>query len=144
LYGAALEPWFRDQPRWFRLLAPAYIQDQTYLSTVERPAYRGAQFRRYWWWLGSTLLVVWTGSVVLGMTVGPLLPDLPHLGLVGTALFVAMLTPRLVTRPDVAAAGGAGLAALVVQAVAPELAILAGTAVGVVCAVLTRSAARAS
>jgi hypothetical protein len=95
LYGAALEPWFRGHRLWFRLLGPQFILDQTYLAAIGRMAYRADEFRRYWGWLGTLLLLVWTGSVVLGLLAGPLLPPLPHLALVGTALFVAMLVPEL-------------------------------------------------
>jgi predicted branched-subunit amino acid permease len=136
LYGAALEPWFRDQPRWFRLLAPHFIQDQTYLSTIERPDLRGREFRRYWTWAGLTLLVVWTGSVVAGLALGPILPPLPHLALVGTALFVAMLVPKLVDAGAVTAALVAGGSALVVARIVPELGILGGTAAGVLAALV--------
>jgi predicted branched-subunit amino acid permease len=134
LYGAALEPFFRDQPLWFRLLAPQFIQDQTYLSAIGRPDPGPHAFRRYWAWLGGALLVVWTGSVVLGLLAGPLLPPLPHLALVGAALFIAMLTPRLVDRTTVAAAGISAGIALVVVHLVPALGILAGTAAGVVAA----------
>jgi branched chain amino acid efflux pump len=136
LYGAALEPWFRDQPGWFRLVAPHFIQDQTYLSSIGRTGLRGAAFRRYWTWLGLLLLLVWTGSVVAGLLLGPVLPPLPHLALVGTALFVAMLVPKLVDRTSVVAAATAAAAALLVVQLLPELGILGGTAAGVVGALL--------
>jgi predicted branched-subunit amino acid permease len=133
LYGTALEPWFRGQPRWFRLLGPQFLIDQTYLSAVERPAYRGAPaFRRYWLWLGLTLLAVWMSSVGAGIAFAPLVPDMPHLVLVGTGLFVALLVPRLVDRASWASAAGGAGGALAVSAVAPGLAILAGALVGVV------------
>lgn len=136
LYGAALEPWFRDQPWWFRLLAPHFIQDQTYLSAVERTQVRGADFRRYWGWAGGLLLVVWTGSVAAGLALGPVLPPLPHLALVGTALFVAMLVPKLDERTNRTAAVAAAAGALVAAHVVPELGILGGTATGVAAAMV--------
>jgi predicted branched-subunit amino acid permease len=142
LYGAALEPWFRDQPLWFRLLAPHFIQDQTYLSTIGRTEVRGSAFRRYWTWLGLLLLVVWTGSVVAGLLLGPVLPPLPHLALVGTALFVAMLVPKLVDRTSVVAAVAAAAAALGVVGVLPELGILGGTAAGVATALVVEGRVR--
>ncbi len=77
LYGAALEPWFRDQPLWFRVLGPQFVLDQTYLSAVERPGYRGASFRRYWFWLGTSILAAWIIAVAAGMALAPLLPGLP-------------------------------------------------------------------
>jgi predicted branched-subunit amino acid permease len=136
LYGAVLAPRFRDQPRWFRYLAPAFIQDQTFLSAACRPAYAGASFRRYWWWLALSILAVWTGSVLGSVLAGRWLPDLPHLVLMGTALFVAMLVPRLTDRRSVSTALTAGAAALAVHVVAPTFAILGGTLAGLSLAVV--------
>jgi predicted branched-subunit amino acid permease len=141
LYGAALEPRFRHQPLWFRLIGPQFIQDQTYLSASVRD-FTPADFRRYWAWLGGVLLTVWTGSVALGILAAPLLPPLPHLGLVGATLFVAMLVPRLVDRTSVVAAGVATAAALGVVQVLPNLGILGGTTAGVLAAVLTGRSSR--
>jgi predicted branched-subunit amino acid permease len=142
LYGAALEPWFRDQPSWFRVLGAQLIQDQTYLSASTRTSYSPAEFRRYWGWLGGVLLAVWTGSVAVGLLAAPLLPPLPHLGLVGATLFVAMLVPRLVDPTSVTAAATAAATALVVTRAMPNLGILAGTAVGVAAALCVRRWAR--
>jgi predicted branched-subunit amino acid permease len=139
LYGAALAPRFAGQPLWFRLLAPQFIQDQTYLSAMDRPHWTGAVFRRYWGWLGGTLLVTWTASVLLGVLAGPLLPPLPHLSLVGTALFVAMLVPKLVDRTTVLTAVAAGATAVLVGQLLPALGILAGTAAGLLVALAADS-----
>jgi predicted branched-subunit amino acid permease len=135
LYGAVLAPRFREHPRWFRLLAPGLIQDQTFLSATGRPEYVGAEFRRYWWWLGLSGLAVWTGSVVAAVVAGPMLPELPHLVLMGTALFVAMLVPRLVDRRTLTIAMVAGVTALALHQVAPSMAILGGTMAGLALAV---------
>jgi predicted branched-subunit amino acid permease len=138
LYGAALADRFGDQPRWFRWLGPTTLLDQTYLSALNRPAYQGAEFRRYWGWLGLDLLVVWLVAVAVGVAAGPLLPDLPHLVLVGAAMFLAMLVPRLVDRPSLAAAlAGAAVSALAAFAL-PGVAVLAGTVAGVAAAVVAR------
>lgn len=131
LYGAALEPWFRNQPLWFKLLGPQFIQDQTYLSAINRKTYDDAAFRRYWAWLGGSLLVVWTGSVVAGVLLAPWLPSLPHLALVGTALFIAMLVPRLLTRRAWLSAVASGATAWGMSHVLPQLAIITGAAIGV-------------
>jgi predicted branched-subunit amino acid permease len=142
LYAAALEPWFRAQPLWFRLLAPHFIVDQTYLSATDRPEIQGAEFRRYWALLGGLLLVVWTSSVVIGLTLGPVLPPMPHLALIGAALFVAMLVTKLTDRTTVAAAVTAAAAALVVQHLLPQLAILGGSAAGALAALLHEESGR--
>ena len=138
LYGAALEDRFRGQPPWFRWLGPAFLLDQTYLSALSRPAYLGAEFRRYWGWLGLDLLVTWLAAVAVGVAAGPMLPDLPHLVLVGAAMFLAMLVPRLVDRPSVAAAVVGGVVSAFAAFVVPGVAVLAGTVAGVAAAVVTR------
>ena len=138
LYGAALEGRFRRQPGWFRWLGPVFLLDQTYLCAVARPEHRGAVFRRYWGWMGVSLLAVWLASVGSGLAVAPLLPDLPHLVLVGAAMFLAMLVPRLVDRPSVAAALVGGSVAALAAVVAPALAVLTGTIAGVLAAVFTQ------
>jgi predicted branched-subunit amino acid permease len=135
LYGAVLAPRFGEQPRWFRVLGPALIQDQTFLSAMGRPQHGGAEFRRYWWCLGLSGLAVWTGAVLAAVLAGPMLPALPHLVLMGTALFVAMLVPRLVDRRTIAIAAAAGATALGFHEIAPSMAILGGTAAGLVVAV---------
>jgi predicted branched-subunit amino acid permease len=134
LYGAALEGAFRDQPRWFRLLAPHFIIDQTYLAVTARDPLAGRDFRRYWGWLGGSLLVMWTSAVAFGVLAGPWLPPLPHLALVGTGLFVGMLAMRLRDPRSVVAAVGAAGCALVAHHVVPQLGILVGAVGGVVLA----------
>jgi predicted branched-subunit amino acid permease len=133
LYGAALEPLFRRQSLRFRLLAAHFVIDQTYGATTARAELlqRPEAFRRYWLRLGFGLLVGWTAAVALGVLVGPALPRLPHLGLVGYALFVAMLRPRLVSRPGLAAAGAAVATALAIVPFAPRLAVLLGAVAGI-------------
>src|SRR6476646_6712171 len=90
LYSAALGERFRRQPRLFRWLAPHLIIDQTYLMASGRPTLSDAEFRRYWRWLGGTVLVIWFSSVATGIAIGPVMPKLPHLTLVATALFIGM------------------------------------------------------
>lgn len=136
LYGAALAPRFAGGPGWFRLLGPQFLLDQTYLAAHSRPELAPAEFRRYWGWLGWTLLFVWVAAVLLGLLADPLLPPLPHLGLVGAALFVAMLVPKLTDRPSVVAALVGGAVAVVTSRIVPELGILAGTLTGVLAATL--------
>jgi predicted branched-subunit amino acid permease len=130
LYSAALGPRFREHPRLFRWLAPHLIIDQTYLMATTRPSLRGADFRCYWRWLGGTVLLVWTSSVALGIAAAPLLPKLPHLGLMATALFVGMLVPRLTSRPAVVAAAVGGLVAAGASLIIPSLGIIAGALAG--------------
>ncbi|WP_222271853.1 AzlC family ABC transporter permease [Modestobacter marinus] len=134
LYSAALGHRFRAQPALFRWLAPHFIIDQTYLMADSHPELAGRDFRRYWTWLGGTVLVVWTGSIALGVVLAPMLPPLPHLTLVGTAMFLGLLVPRLVDRPAVVAAVVGGGVAAAVSWVLPAAGIVAGAVAGVAAA----------
>jgi predicted branched-subunit amino acid permease len=131
LYSAALAPFFRDQPRWFRWLTVQFVVDQTYLAAIGRAGGSAAWFRRYWLALGTLLLAVWVLALGAGTLVGPMLPPLPHLGLVGTALFACLLVPRLVSRPAVAAAGAGASVAVLATWLAPGQGVLLGAAAGV-------------
>ena len=69
------------------------------------------------------------------MLVAPIMPPLPHLTLVGTALFLGLLVPRLTDRPalSVAALVGGTVAALT-SLVLPAAGIVTGALAGVVAA----------
>jgi branched chain amino acid efflux pump len=138
LYSAALGERFAGQPRLFRWLAPHLMIDQTFLMAQSRPELTDRAFRRYWVWLGALVLVVWCASVAAGELLAPVLPPLPHLTLVCTAMFLGLLLPRLGTRPAMTAAlTGFGTAALV-GSLAPELGIVAGALCGVAAAMTRR------
>ena len=130
LYGAALAPRFAGQPRWFRVLAPHFIIDQTYLSASAHPEHRSRDFRAYWLALGGAVMAVWSAAVGLGVLLGPRLPTLPHLALAGTAMFVGILVPRVKDRASVAAAVVGGLVAALVAQTAPTAGVIAGTVAG--------------
>jgi predicted branched-subunit amino acid permease len=131
LYSASLSPRFRGQPAWFRWLAPHFVIDQTYLLSNARPDLDPRRFRRYWGCLGSFVLLVWSSSIAGGLLAGPVLPAMPHLAFVGTAMFLGMLMPRLTNRPAVAAAVVGGLVAAAAGFARPELGIVCGAIAGV-------------
>lgn len=114
LYGAALQPRFRDQPGWFRWLAPHVLVDQTYLLASRRPELADpARFRRYWCTAGAAFAVAWLGSHLVGVTLADVLPEHSALDIAAPALFVAVLVPQLRgIAPAVAAAVAAGVTVL--------------------------------
>jgi predicted branched-subunit amino acid permease len=132
LYSAAIQPRFREQPRWFRWLGPALLIDQTYLMVVARDDLDDpVRFRRYWSCAGGLLLGCWVTTVGLGSVLGPLLPAGLPLDAAAVAVLAGMLVPRLKAWRVAAVA----LAALVVAAVVPGgigllVGIVAGVAVG--------------
>jgi predicted branched-subunit amino acid permease len=138
LYSAALGERFAGQPSLFRWLAPHLMIDQTFLMAQGRPQLTGQAFRCYWLWLGGLVLVVWCSSVTAGELLAPVLPPMPHLTLVCTAMFLGLLLPRLRSRPAVTAALTGFAAAAVVSQLVPELGIAAGAVCGVTAAMSRR------
>lgn len=139
LYSAALGERFTGQPRLFRWLAPHLMIDQTFLMAQGRAELTGRAFRRYWVWLGALVLVVWCSSVAAGELLAPVLPPLPHLTLVCTAMFIGLLLPRLGARPALTAALTGFAAAALVSSLVPELGIVTGAVCGVAAAMARRT-----
>jgi predicted branched-subunit amino acid permease len=140
IYAAALQPRFRDQPTWFRWLAPQVLIDQTYAIATARPDLSGARFRRYWITAGIAFAVVWLGSHGVGLLLGPLLPEHSPLEIAAPAVFVGLLAPQLVRRPALAAAVTAGLVAAAASAfpvLPPGSGLVLGSVAGLVAGTLT-------
>jgi predicted branched-subunit amino acid permease len=144
LYSASLAPRFHGQPRWFRLVGPHFITDQTYLSAEGRPEHQGSFFRSYWLCVGCGVGAVWSAAVGFGLSLGPHLPTLPHLSLASTALFVGMLMPRMREKTGRVAALVAGVVAPLAALATPNLGVLVGTAAGISAGLAARKRDRAS
>lgn len=143
LYAAVLEPHFREQPRWFRWLAPHFLVDPTFALVTARGPMRSAElFRRYWLSMGGLFVLAWTGLVALGAEVGPALAAIgPVLAFAPVAVFLPLLMPRLTNPTGWAAALGAGSVTAVASATGALPAgtpVLLGAVVGVLAAVLVQ------
>jgi predicted branched-subunit amino acid permease len=101
MYAAALEPRFRNQPRWFRWLGPHFLVDQTFaLATARADLDDPVRFRRYWLAMGGQLALAWAGLIGAGMAAGPAVAVAgPALLFTPAALFISLLVPRLTGRP---------------------------------------------
>jgi predicted branched-subunit amino acid permease len=138
VYGASLQPRFRDQPGWFRWLAPHFVIDQTYAIVSRRDDLGSPErFRAYWLAAGGTLGVGWLSTITAGIVLGPVLPDLAALEFAVPAVFLALLVPQLRTvdarRPAAVAAVGAVAAAPLPHGVG----LLAGVVAGFLPALLS-------
>lgn len=138
LYAAALEPSFRDQPRWFRWVAPHFIVDPTYaLATGRSDLADPGRFRRYWLTVGSGLAVTWVGLTVLGAVLAPVVPASTALDVAAPAMFLSMLVPQLRARPGRSAAAVGGVTAAAASPLPDGLGLLCGITAGVLAAVAT-------
>lgn len=134
LFGASLEPNFRDQPGWFKWLGPHFLIDPSYVVASERAELLRdpASFRRYWLTVNCAITTVWLTTIGATMALGRMLPtDLP-LSFAPIAVFVSLLLPKLLNDPRarrvaLVAAAGTGATAIV----APGAALIVGISAGI-------------
>jgi len=132
LYAAALEPRFRDQPRWFRWFGPALLIDQTYLMVLARDDLDDpARFRRYWLVGGGLLLATWVAVVGVGDVLGPLLPAGSPLDAAAVVVLAGMLGPRLAAVRPVLIAFTALVVAVVAAPLSGGVGLVAGIVAGI-------------
>jgi predicted branched-subunit amino acid permease len=132
VYGAALEPRFRDQPAWFRWIAPQFIVDQTYVLAMNRPelAHDQERFRRYWLTTGGAIGLVWLGTIGTTLSMGSITGPESPLDFAAAALFIGMLVPKLAERRAWIAAAGAALVAGLASALPNGIGLLVGILAG--------------
>lgn len=132
IYGAALAPHLREQPRWFRWVAAYGLVDQMY-ALVSAITHQSHRYVRSFYLAAMALL--WTaymGGVGLGLLVGPVIPASIPLGLSIPIMFLAMLAPGLDARPSYVAAI-VGMATAIAGASLPSgLGLIAGIVVGTI------------
>ena len=133
LYGASLEPGFRNQPGWFKWIGPHFLVDQSYVVASDRADLQEpARFRRYWLTIALAITTVWLTTIGATMALGPVLPkDLP-LSFAPVAVFVSLLLPKLLKdararRVALVSAAGTGAAAIFV----PGAALIVGISCGI-------------
>jgi predicted branched-subunit amino acid permease len=108
VYSAALAPYFEDQPKWFRWLAPHFIVDQVYGLVLRRTDLDDpVRFRTYWLTVSGLILVSWTAAMSVGVLLGPAVPDLPAMTMLPISAFLGLLGPKLIDWPAAVAAATA-------------------------------------
>jgi predicted branched-subunit amino acid permease len=136
LYAAALQSRFRDQPAWFRWLAPHLLIDQTYALVADRPDLDAPRFRQYWLTAGGAIGLMWIGSHVAGVLLGPVLPEHSPLEIAAPALFVGLLAPQLTRLPAVVAATAAAIVAATASVLPQGAGLIIGAIAGLVAGAL--------
>lgn len=140
MYSAALRTRFAEAPGWFRWFGPYLLVDQLFAITEPRPDddpidYRLAHYLfggLYWlsWWTGTVAV-----GVVLGLTVGDVIPHGWSLEFSVPLLFLGLLVNAIRDRPGLAAALASGAVAVAARNLQPAgigllVAAVVGLAVG--------------
>lgn len=135
VYGAAISPLFERQPKWFRLVGPHLLVDQSFALIVARPErHDPGWMRQYYMTASLALLTMWIAGVAAGIALQPVLPqDWPISAaapiVVGALLGVSIRSPRS-GAVAIAAFGVAAVLTPVIGATGIIVAAAAGVLVG--------------
>lgn len=132
MYGAALAPTFRHQPRWMRWFGPFLLIDQVFALSVMHTDRRPDEFRRYFLTCGLFFYVHWQWVTALGMVVGPIVPASWQLDVAPPIMFLGLVLIGVERPPQATAAIVGGSVALVTAGLPDRLGILIGGIAGVV------------
>ncbi len=110
MYSAALAPMFQRQPSWFRWIGSYLLIDQLFALVTVKLDDDPDDFRTYYMAAGATFWILWQVTTVIGIIIGPVVPDSWNLEFAVPLLFVGLLVIGIDTSPKlVAAVVGAGV-----------------------------------
>lgn len=113
LYSAALAPvWSAFPLRW--RLGLAYLMTDQSAVVAMREADEPDPIRRRWFALGAALpfVVVWVLGTMLGLILGPVIPEHWQVGFIVPLMFIAVLVPGLRRPAEIVAIAGAAAVVL--------------------------------
>ena len=133
MYGAAIAPWFREASLRQRLLVAAPLIDPLYFTCAARYD-RGDLDQRarigYYAGAASLLLIAWMTVQWVAIAAGASMPDGVGLHLAAPLAFVGLLAKSTTSRPAIAAAGAAAVAAVAGTGLPFQSAVSLGIVVG--------------
>jgi len=135
IFGAALQPYFRDQS-WPRRLAYGYFTTDMgfvlFMSRYGDASVRGTTEQR-WYFIGGAAVswLAWQASSILGVLLAAAVPADWSLDFAAVLALLAITVPLASSRPMLVSILAAGLAAWVGQALPLRLGLLAAVAAGV-------------
>jgi predicted branched-subunit amino acid permease len=137
VYGASVAPRWREQPRWFRAVAPALLIDPTWAlaDRHDQPDRSLVEQRRFFLAAGLTLGVAWSAMIAAGAVIGDRLPDV-GLDLAAPLCLLALVGVRLRERRHRWAAISAAVVALVTSGWAAGTGMVVAIGAGCVAAVV--------
>ena len=133
MYSASLAPHFSKRPLWLKLLISWNLTDLAYARSIAVFEQGYDEPKKGWYFMGSSALIwlVWQGGTLAGVLLGAELPAGLEFGFAVPLTFMAILTPVLVDRPNLAAALVAGGVALLLNWLPYNLGLIAAALCGI-------------
>jgi 4-azaleucine resistance transporter AzlC len=138
LYSASMAPYLKDlSMRWKALLA-YLLTDEAYAATIIHYEEQGLTVGSHWFFLGAgfSLWSTWQVSTAAGIFLGAAIPAAWPLDFALPLTFIAMVTPVLKDRPDIAAAISAGVVALLAYGLPYKLGLILAALIGILVGML--------
>lgn len=135
LYGVSIVDYLGHLPLSWRVLLGYLLTDEAWAVSMRRFRSQPASPFMHYHLLGTglTLWTVWQISTLAGVLAGAAIPDSLQLGFAIPLTFIALIIPSLTRRADLAAASGAGLAALLLQDMPFNLWLIIAALTGIAC-----------
>ena len=132
MYSAAMKSRIEGAPLWFRVIGGYVLIDQLFAiqdAWVDEPPLRF----RIWHWLGCGMLfwTQWQIGVLLGLTVGDVIPESWELTFVIPLMFGGLMILSIRNRPGVVAAVVGGAVTIALQGLPAGWGLLIGIIAGV-------------
>lgn len=134
LYSASLAPYLARERPGRRLAAAYFLTDQAYAVSIARWPTDPDVDRRLPYYFGAalTLWTSWQVATIAGVLIGSAVPERLPLDFAVPLVFLVLLVPAMSSLSAVAAAvAGGGMAVLVAELGAHDLAIVAGAVTGI-------------
>ena len=140
MYSAAMKDRIDGAPLWFRVLGGYVLIDQLFAiqdAWADDPPLRF----RVWHWLGCGALFwsQWQVGVLLGVTVGDVIPDSWELTFVIPLMFGGLMILSIRNRPGIVAAVVGGTVTIALQGLPPGWGLLIGIISGVTAGAVAES-----
>jgi predicted branched-subunit amino acid permease len=136
MYSAALAPSFQRQPTWFRWLGPYLLIDQLFALMTVRLDDEPEDFRTYYLAAGLTFWVLWQVTTLVGIAIGPVVPEEWNLAFAVPLLFIGLLVLGIDTSPKLVAALVAAAVTFVFAGLPNRAGLLIGSVIGVLAGVV--------
>ncbi len=133
LYSASVAEHVRALPMRWKVLLSYLLTDEAYAASIVHYESEGVRPESHWFFLGAGLALwtVWQVSTALGILMGAAIPPSWRLEFALPLTFIAMVAPGLKDLPMVAAALGAGAAALLAYGLPYKLGLIAAALTGI-------------
>ena len=138
MYSAALAPSFQRQPAWFRWFGPYLLNDQLFALMTVKLDEEPKDFRVYYLAAGLTFWVLWQVTTLLGILIGPVVPEEWNLAFAVPLLFMGLLVLGIDRSPKLVAAVVGAAVTFVLAGMPNRAGLLIGSVIGVLAGVVVK------